>query len=347
MADQGRVNDADDPTVAARYKLNDIFCAAWLSHAISALAEHRIPDIIGNDPISVDQIAVKAKLHKPSLYRALRAASANGIFAEVGDGVFEHTEASRMLCASHPASWKGMALMWNHPSCLRAWSEFAQVLTDGRSGIEHAFGVPLYQHLSNVPGGTRAFSDAMISNSAQVSSAIAKSFRFDRFSTVTDLGGGVGTLLAAILEEHQNVHGIILELEELKNAAEDYFAFRGLTSRTKFVAGNFLKSIPPGSDLYMIKNSLWNWGDEQCLAILNNARKAIGTATGSRLLIIEYMIDEKNAPWATLYDLQILNLPGGKARSIAEYTDLLAKTGFVSDLAQYVQDQTLLIARPV
>ena len=47
-----------------------------------------------------------------------------------------------------------MAKMWNHPSCLAAWGQFSNVLKDGRSGIDHAFGKTLYEHLAEVDGGT-------------------------------------------------------------------------------------------------------------------------------------------------------------------------------------------------
>lgn len=165
----------------------------------------------------------------------------------------------------------------------------------------------------------------MISNSTHTSQAIAKAFPFDKFHTVLDVGGGIGTLLAAILEEHKNIEGVNFEIPELQLVAEEYLGKRGLRSRLKTVVGNFLEDIPSDIDLYMIKNSLWNWNDENCKLIMQNVRNAIGTKSDSRFLIIEYIIDEQNAPWATLYDLQILNMPGGRARTVEEYTELLAR----------------------
>lgn len=341
--DKGRIQDEN----AARYKLNDIFCAAWLSHTLTALIDNGVFDEIENEPLRVEEIATKAGLHAPSLYRALRGAAANGILTEVETGLFEHNEASRLLRSDHPHSWKGMAKMWNHPSCLSAWGRLGRVLKDGRSGIEHAFGKTLYEHLAEVEGGTEAFSDAMISNSTHTSIAIAKAFPFQKYQTVLDLGGGIGTLLAAILEEHKHLDGINFEIPELQLAAEEYLGQRNLRGRIKTVVGNFLQDIPAGVDLYMVKNSLWNWDDENCKAIMNNVREAIGTKHDSRFLIIEYIIDEQNAQWATLYDLQILNMPGGRARTVEEYTELLARSGFVIESVEFVQDQTLLLAKPI
>ena len=144
--DKGRILASDDASVAARYRLNDIYCAAWLSHAVSAVARHEIADIVNDEPLAAADIAAQRGLHAASLCRALRALAANGIFVEVKPGYFAHNEVSRLLRSDNPFSWRGMALMWNHASCLRAWGEFSESLKDGRSGIEHDFGKPLYQH---------------------------------------------------------------------------------------------------------------------------------------------------------------------------------------------------------
>lgn len=344
--DKGRALDHNDPSVAARYKFNDIFATAWLSHAVSALANNGVPDLISSEPTAYEDIAGKAKLHAPSLFRALRAVAANGIFVEHPAGHFAHNEASLLLKSDHPYSWKGMASMWNHPSCLKGWSAFSECLKDGRSGIQHAFGKTLYEHLEETPGGTLAFSDAMISNSAHPSISIANQFPFNNYELVMDLGGGIGTLLCAVLQAHSHLRGLIYEINELKRPAEQYIESRGLSDRAGVEVGNFLESVPSGADLFMVKNSLWNWSDEQCSNIMQNVREA-ATGNQAQFLIIEYVINQENASWTTLYDLQILNMPGGRARTLAEYKELLTKNGFAIDRIDIVEDETLILAKPI
>jgi hypothetical protein len=337
-----------DPDLAARYKLKEIFCWAWLSHAISGIAHHRVPEFIGDEQAtSVDEVAKETNLHAPSLYRALRALAANGIFEETIPKHFKHNAVSRLLRADYPQSWRAMARMWNHPSCLSAWQHFPEVLTDGHSGIEHAFGKPLYGHLHDNPAAGQAFAEAMISNSAQPSAEIARSYPFDKYSTVVDLGGGVGTLLAAILEEHPHLTGVLFEIDDLKIPAMSYLSAKGLQDRAQVSIGSFFDSVPPDLDLYLVKNSLWNWSDERCLEIMRNVRRAIGAGSDRRFVIIEYVINDANAAWTTVYDLQILNMPGGRARSETEYRELLRQCQFDVEEVRYVQDQTLLIANPV
>src|SRR5262249_25429694 len=158
--------------------------------------------------------------------------------------------------------------------------------------------------------------------------SIASRFPFDQYNVVMDLGGGIGTLLCAILEQHPHLYGIIYEIESLKTEAEQYIARSGLSARTQVQVGDFIKGIPHGPDLYMIKNSLWNWNDAQCADIMRNVHAA-ARKNNAKFLIIEYIIDDENAAWTTLYDLQILNMPGGKARTLAEYESLLKLNDFV------------------
>jgi hypothetical protein len=327
-------------TAVARYKLKDIFCQAWLSHAITAVVRQGIPDAIGEAPATAADIAKARNLDEPTVYRVLRALAANGIFDEVSPGKFAHNDVSRLLL-NKQNSWRGLALMWNHPSCLQAWGNFGEVLKDGRSGIEHAFGRTLYEHLGEDPAATMAFSDAMISNSILVSRSIAREFPFADHKSVLDLAGGVGTLLLSIIDEQPHLKGAVYEIRDLAEAAKET-----LGDRAEVIVGNFLESVPEGFDLYLVKNSLWNWDDDNCLAILKNIRSAIGHQHEKRFAIIEYIIDDENAEWSTLYDLQILNMPGGRARTIEEYTELLTESEFAVERILRVEDQTIVIAKP-
>jgi|AGTN01.2.fsa_nt_gi O-methyltransferase. len=346
--DRGRVLDPLNPGVAARYKLNDIFCSSWLSHAISAVVVLGVPDALTDEePKHFSSLAEQTNTHAPTLYRVLRALAANGIFRENEEGWFQHTDISRLLRGSDPYSWSGMARMWNHPSCLSAWTEHSNSLRDGRSGIEHAFGKPLYEHLHDNPSATRAFAEAMVSNSAHAASSIAREFPFQNYCSVVDLGGGVGTLILAILEAHPHLNGVIFEIPDLESQTRENIAHHNLTSRCDVARGDFFEHIPDGADLYLVKNSLWNWSDELCLKIMKNVREALGRqCVEGRFVIVEYMIDSDNAPWTTLYDLQILNMPGGRARTLSEYKTLLGEAGFVVEEVMHVEDQTLIVAKP-
>jgi C-methyltransferase len=343
---KGRQPD-NDPAVQARYNLNDIYCGLWLGLAVTALVKRKVFDYVDEEPTSVAEIARRGKLHSPTLYRALRAVAANGILLETAPSVFVHNDVSRLLRTDHQHSWSGMARMWAHPTTLRSWEKYDETLGDGMSGVRHAFGKSLYEHLNSDPDALETFSAAMVSNSAHPAPAIARALDVRGFKSLMDLGGGIGTLLASILEEHGHLHATLFEIPELIEPGRQFLASRGLDRRFDVVSGDFLEAVPDGIDLYLIKNTMWNWTDEQALKIVKNVRRAIGKEHQRRFLIIEYVISAENAPWSTLYDLQILNLPGGRARTQPEYEELLRAGGFAIEAVSYVQDQTILTAAPV
>ena len=97
-------------------------------------------------------------------------------------------------------------------------------------------------------------------------------YDFSQFKTITDVGGGQGMFLSTILKENPNQHGILFDLPNvIENAKKTYWKSStnskgvsnfSLLSRCKLIEGNFFKSIPSGSDCYMIKNVILNWDDE-------------------------------------------------------------------------------------
>jgi SAM-dependent methyltransferase len=339
---EGRLLDSD-PEVAARYRLNDIYCGLWLALAVTGAAATGLADHVDEDGTDATEIAARAGLDEGATYRLLRALAAHGVFAERAPRRFAHTPVSRLLRRDHPASWSGMARMWGHPAALRAWESLPGVLADGRSGMVHAHGAPLYAYLRDHPDALAAFTAAMVSNTAMASEAIARAFDFRPYRTVADLGGGTGGLLVALLGAHPHLKGMLVELPELTEPARAHLAGAGLAARVEVVAGDFMREVPPGADLYVIKNSLWNWDAEAAHAALTAVERALGPE--GRLLLIEYPIEPANARWTTLYDLQQMMLPGGHNRTLPEYREALARAGLAVESVSYAQDQTLVLAR--
>src|SRR5439155_9084556 len=88
---------------------------------------------------------------------------------------------------------------------------------------------------------------------------------------------------------------------------------------------------PSGGDAYVLKVVLHDWDDERARRILSNCRKAMGE--NGRLLVVERIIPERLEPTfvdqrATLMDLNMLVLSGGRERTEAEFGGLFESAGF-------------------
>ena len=60
----------------------------------------------------------------------------------------------------------------------------------------------------------------MIGWTNQVAGAVAGTYDFSPFGTIVDVGGGYGTLLAAILRSNPHARGILFDLPHVVAGAE-------------------------------------------------------------------------------------------------------------------------------
>jgi hypothetical protein len=121
--------------------------------------------------------------------------------------------------------------------------------------------------------------------------------------------------------------------------------------RVAVVSGDFLKDVPSGADAYLLKAVIHDWDDARAVAILGNCRKVI--TPSSKLLIVERVVPEKakqgQAVDAYLLDLEMLvNTPGGRERTAAEFSSILAATGFsVTRIVPTITPVSVIEARPL
>jgi hypothetical protein len=74
-----------------------------------------------------------------------------------------------------------------------------------------------------------------------------------------------------VTEANRSLHGVVLDLPSVAEAAAAEAQRRGAAVRFQFIADDFFEHVPE-SDLYILKHVLGNWPDEACLKILRNCR---------------------------------------------------------------------------
>jgi hypothetical protein len=143
-----------------------------------------------------------------------------------------------------------------------------------------------------------------------------------------DVGGGLGALLCAVLSGYDHLSGILLDRPMIIRNARPCVEDADLKNRCELVAGDFLRNVPAGGDLYILKSIIQDWTDEQAVIILRNCRDAM--KDGMNLLIIERVVPEtieEPADWIDT-DLHLLVLTGGRERTREEHWQLLIRSGF-------------------
>lgn len=304
--------------------LMNMVVGRWVAQAISAAAELGFADALRDGPLTPDAIATRIGAHGPSVYRLLRALASLDIFREDEDGRFHHTPLSEPLRSGVPGSLRGWARFLGSRASLLAWGDLATSIRTGEPAFRRVFGKSFFEYLETAPNDAAAFDQAMHGVSSREIPAILEAYDFSACGTIVDIGGGDGTLLAAILEKHQGLRGVLYDLDHVVARARDRLAGSPVAKRIDVVSGSFFDTAPPGGDTYLMKHILHDWSDDHCVRILRNVRRVLPEY--GRLLIVEAVIQPGNDPgFGKLLDLEMIALTeGGCERTESAFATLLA-----------------------
>lgn len=299
----------------------------WVSQCISVAAKLRIADRIKDAPKSYQLLAEETAVSSEALYRVLRALASVGIFAETEAGIFSLTPMADYLRTDVPLSLQAMAVMMGEPEHYQSWGDLYHSVKTGQPAFDHRFGCGVFDFLREHPTSAQIFEDAMNSFSAVELQAIAPAYDFSQFSTIVDVGGGYGAVLAEILPQYPQIKGILFDEEYVVSQARPTLGKYGAGDRIECVAGNFFESIPAGGDAYILKHIIHDWDDARSIQILSNCSRVM--TNDSKILVMEQVVPEGNTPSsAKMLDINMLVMcQGGKERTGQEFTDLFNRSG--------------------
>ncbi|MEN8655566.1 methyltransferase [Streptomyces sp. 21So2-11] len=305
------------------------------AQTLRAAVRLRVIELIGDTPRRADEVAADAGAESPPMNRLLRALSSLGLLREHTPGLFSVTPAGSLLDPRRPGSLTSFVRVFTDPVAIRAWEHLDGSIRTGDVAFDAVFGTDFFSHLAQHPELSAAFNVAMSQASAGTAAALPYAFDFGRFTSVTDVGGGDGTLLAGVLDAHPSLAGVVYDTAEGLAEAPKTLQQHGLTDRCSPIAGDFFRSVPEGSDLYLMKSVLHDWSDEQAVTILSHCREAL--PPGGRILIVEPVLPEVVDVHAEahaaagevtyLSDLNMLVNMGGRERTRRDFEEVCHRAG--------------------
>jgi SAM-dependent methyltransferase len=300
----------------------------WTNQAIATVVELGIPDQLRKGAKRSDDIARQAGANADAVYRLLRALASLGLLAETSGRRFTLTPMGRLLTTDAPASMAAYAHLNGHDVTWRPWGQLAYSIRTGQPAFDEVFGSPIFDYLTTHPEPAALFDGAMTSLSAMDARAIVGAYDFRGIGTLMDVAGGHGALLAAILQRHKKMRGILFDLPHVVAGATATFTKASLTGRVTVTSGDFFKELPGGADAIIMKHIIHDWDDESATRILQACRRALGPK--GKLLIVDTVIPPGNAfHFGKLLDLEMLVLSTrGRERTKQEFAHLLAGAGF-------------------
>lgn len=300
---------------------------AYMNSAVlSIMANLRIADLLKDGPRASEQLANATNANEDRLYRVLRAATVFGLLTELDQRKFALTPVSELLISDRPNSMFPMALWITEPTHFRAFGELLHTTMTGEAGMKRLTGMEAWEYFDRNQEVAAIFNSAMTCLTEVVTPELLAAYDFSSAGTVVDVAGGHGRLLAAVLEKHPQLNGVLFDLPAVCTGAEQPLAKFG--ERAKIVSGDFFKSVPEG-DTIMMKQIIHDWHDEPARNILRNCRRALENSKIGTLLLFEQVVsDNPKESFAKVLDLEMMIFPDGRERRAEEFRTLLASAGF-------------------
>jgi len=293
---------------------------------LGAVIELGVADELARGPATAAQLAGRLGLDADALHRVLRALAARGFYRLDRRGRFRATRRGRLLARDGDGMGAWVSYL-NLDSTRAAWDGVGDTVRTGVPAFPAVHGASVWTWFAEHPDEERLFAAAMRRMTRIVLPMVVAGWPWPEEGRLCDVAGGVGTLLAAILEQRPRLQGVLVDAPGVLREAEAHLTGAGVRDRVELAEGDIFARVDARADTYILKDVLHDWDDERCLRILRTVRAAM--PAGARLVLVETLIEPGDAdPVASLIDVQMLTqCDGGRQRSAAELRALLGAAG--------------------
>jgi SAM-dependent methyltransferase len=311
--------------------LFDLIEGHRVTAVIYTAAQLGLADHLAKGPKTITELAQLCDAHEPSLLRLMQTMVKLGLFTQEPDSKFGLTDAGSYLASANEYSLKAWVLLEGGP-LRNGWSNLLETIRTGKTADElRGLGPERFEVLAKTGEAASLFNEAMLSLTRLAVPDLLSAHDFAGISSLMDVGGGTGQLMAAILKKYPSMRGIVFDLPHCAEGARKNFEAAGVANRCEFIGGSFFESVPAAADAIVMKSIIHDWNDARSKRILQNCHQAL--KPGARLLLIEKVKPEKIVPGGDdlvvfLDDLNMLRIPGGGERTPSEFRVLLAAGDF-------------------
>jgi 2,7-dihydroxy-5-methyl-1-naphthoate 7-O-methyltransferase len=284
-------------------------CTPWCIHVAATL---RVADHMAAGLTRIEDLAGAAQADAESLQRVLRHLVSRGIFEEHASGQFALNEAARPLL--DPSLRIGLDLEGIGGRMAHGWGTLLAAVRTGKPAYHTLFGRPFWDDLEAHPAVAESFDELMGPGHGTPDPDVLVTTDWDAIRTVVDVGGGTGSMLVEILRAHPAIRGILVDRPSTVARAASVFHAAGVAGRVTRIGQSFFEPLPAGADLYLLKNVLADWPDDEAGALLTRCAEA--ARPGGRIVVLGGITPAGERPSP---ELLMMVLVGGKSRTLAEF----------------------------
>jgi len=330
------------PELLLAERISGVAATAVAGALVSSGLAERLDDV----PRTARALVGEGVLDRDVAERILRGAAAVGLL-ERRKGGFRRNRLTRVLQSDAPRSLGPLAAYLASEANLRAWSRFPEAVRAGEVPFRHAHGQGVWEHLASSDEENARFARAMDALTRLDADAVLETPGFAGLAGLCDVAGGTGALLEAALLANPRLEGVLVEAPSVVKLARHRFERTGLLGRVRLEPADVFARVPEGLPAYVLKDVLHDWDDARALALLEVVRRAM--PAGARLLLVELLLDPgPGEALASLVDLHMLAVTGGRQRSVEELTRLLQRAGFSAPVVHRTRSpSSVLVSQPV
>jgi O-methyltransferase domain/Dimerisation domain len=199
-------------------------------------------------------------------------------------------ETAHFLDRRSPAYIGGILELWEARN-FRFWADLTEALETGRAQNETKHSKrPFFETLYEDPARLEAFMNAMTGSSIANFEMLAEKFPFERYRTLTDVGGANGLLCRLVAKAHPHLSCTTFDLPAVTEVACKAIAADGLDARIATVAGDFFADPLPRADVITMGMILHDWNLERKKVLVRKAYDAL--PENGAFVVIEALIDD-------------------------------------------------------
>ena len=342
-------------TTPPPFRLMQIGSLFWQSRVLYVATRLGLADVIGDVSKSAQQIANELALNEDYLYRLLRMMGSMGIFEEASPRVFQNNLTSDYLRQDNPKNVRAMILMHNSPEMSRPWfKDLEESLRDGEMPFAKVHGTDLFSYMDQHKDFDLLFSQAMDAVDSLTGSDYLEDFNWAAFERIIDVGGSKGAKSISILKLFPKLRSVVFDRAQIIEVART--SWHGqvadeILDRIEYLSGDMFESLPTAqsdNDLYVFFAIFHGMSDEESKTVLANLKTAMGSFK-PHMLIVDTVAEAMNInPTVAAFDMQMLIGTHGRERTLGEWRQLLATSGF--EIAEIIDVRTFarfIVARPV
>ena len=315
----------------ARRRARDLFdlCAGFVyTQVLYSCVRLKVFDHVARQPLAVDDLAARMQLPVPGAERLVRAAVALRLL-EWRDGSRIGLGALGAALCGNP----GVQAMVEHHALLYGDLADPLPLLRGERDDRALASYWAYADGNNPAALTSEqvapYSALMSASQHFVATEILDAYPFARHTQLLDVAGGEGTFAISAGRIAPALRLTVFDLPAVAERARANLAAAGMAERSTAIGGSFIDdALPEDADLITLIRVAYDHDDARVLALLKKIYAALPRE--GTLLIAEPMRSMAgDDPMADAYfGFYLLAMGRGRARSFAEFRQLLQAAGF-------------------